>query len=138
MRSLFADFLAAHPECAFRALGAGQNREALALAPSGQPLAFLDASRHPEWVERSHAANLARFPGPLTLPGWVLVDLYLMPAAIRLLTCPARLLDVRPPGLAADDEGIAAAYYAAPSLVPGTVVGVSLISLHEGLGGAAL
>ena len=138
MHALLAHFLAGNPEHTFRALGARQNRAALDLDPYGHPVEFLDAAAHPEWVTRYHAANLARFPGPLTLPGWVLVDLYLMPAAIGLLTCPARLLDLRPPGLADDDEGIAAAYYAAPSLVPGTVVGVSLISLREGLGGAAL
>jgi hypothetical protein len=138
MHALIADFLRKNPEHSFRALGARQNREALDLDPYGHPVEFLDAALHPAWVGRYHAANLARFPGPLTLPGWVLVDFYLMPAAIGLLTCPARLLDVRPPGLADDDEGIAAAYYAAPSLVPGTVVGVSLISLREGLGGAAI
>jgi len=138
MHALIADFLRQHPECAFRALGARQNRAALDLDPYGHPVEFLDAAAHPTWVERYHAANLARFPGPLTLPGWVLVDFYLMPAAIGLLTCPARLLDLRPPGLADEDEGIAAAYYAAPSVAPGTVVGVSLISLREGLGGAAI
>jgi hypothetical protein len=138
MLPLFADFLAAHPECSFRALGAGQNREALDLAPSGQRIDFLDASRHPEWVSRYHAANLARFPGTLTLPGWVLVDLYLMPAAIGLITCPARLCDFRPEGLSDDEEAVAAAYYAAPSVVPGTFVGVSLISLREGIQAAAV
>jgi hypothetical protein len=138
MLPLFADFLAAHPECTFRALGAGQNREALDLAPFGQRIDFLDASRHPEWVARYHAANLARFPGALTLPGWVLVDLYLMPAAIGLITCPARLCEVRPEGLADDDEAVAAAYYAAPSIVPGTFVGVSLISLREGIQAAGV
>ncbi len=68
----------------------------------------------------------------------MLVDLYLMPAAIGLVTCPARLCAFRPEGLADDDEAVAAAYYAAPSLVPGTVVGVSLISLREGIGAAAV
>src|ERR1700677_641173 len=111
MLPLFADFLAAHPECRFRALGAGANREALDLAPSGQPIEFLDAARHPAWVARYHAANQARFTGPVALPGWVLVDLYLMPAAIGLVTCPARYCDVRPEGLADDDEAVAAAYY---------------------------
>lgn len=138
MHTFIADFLVRHPECRFRALGARQNRSALDLAPFGHAVEFLDASENAEWVERYHAANRARFPGLLTLPGWVLVDLYLMPAAIGLLTCPARLLDVRPPDLHDDDEGIAAAYYAAPSLMPGTVIGVSLISLRESLGGAAI
>jgi hypothetical protein len=66
------------------------------------------------------------------------VDLYLLPAAIGLLTCPARLCEVRPEGLGDDEEAIAAAYYAAPSIVPGAVVGVSLISLREGIGAASI
>ncbi len=138
MHALLADFLAAHPECSFRALGARQNREALDLAPFGHPIDFLDAAESPAWVDRYHAANRARFPGALALPGWVLVDLYLMPAAIGLVTCPARLCEVRPEGLADDEEAVAAAYYAAPSIVAGTVVGVSLISLREGIGAAGI
>lgn len=138
MHSLIADFLAGHPECRLRALGARQNMGVLDLDPFGHEVEFLDAATSPTWVDRYHAANRARFPGLLALPGWVLVDLYLMPAAIGLLTCPARFLDVRPAGLDPDDEGIAAAYYAAPSLVPGTVIGVSLISLRESLGGAGI
>jgi hypothetical protein len=138
MHALVAAYLAEHPECTLRALGAGANREALDLDPFGHPVDFLDAAAHPEWVRRYHAANLARFPGLLALPGWVLVDLYLMPAAIGLITCPARFCSIRPEGLADDDEAVAAAYYAAPSVVPDTVVGVSLISLREHGGGAAL
>jgi hypothetical protein len=138
MRTLLAAFLAAHPECRFRALGARANRDALDLAPLGHAVEFLDAAERPEWVERYHAANRARFKGALALPGWVLADLYLMPAAIGLVTCPARLCDLHPAGLAGDEEGIAAAYYAAPSIVPGEVVGVSLISLREGIGAAGI
>jgi hypothetical protein len=138
MDALLSSFLTAHPECRLRALGARANRDALDLAPFGHPVEFLDAAEHPAWVDRYHAANRARFPGFLALPGWVLVDLYLMPAAIGLVTCPARLCDVRPPGLRDDDEAIAAAYYAAPSVHPGTVIGVSLISLREGIGAAGL
>jgi hypothetical protein len=138
MRETIAAFFARHPECRFRALGARDNAAALDLAPFGQAVEYLDAAAHPAWVDRYHAANRARFPGALTLPGWVLVDLYLLPAAIGVITCPARLCDVRPEGLADDDEAIAAAYYAAPSIVPGTVVGVSLISLREGIGAAAI
>ncbi len=80
---------------------------------------FTDAARAPDLVARYHALNRARFGGPLALPGWVLADLYLMPAAITLL--------VR-------DGDIVAAYYAAPTLVPGEVVGVSLLSAREGEG----
>lgn len=138
MHDVLATFLSRHPECRFRALGAVQNEAALNLDPFGHAIELIDAAAHPAWVERYHAANRARFPGALALPGWVLVDLYLMPAAIGLITCPARYLDATPEGLGPDDEGIAAAYYAAPSVAPGTVIGVSLISLRESLGGAAI
>jgi hypothetical protein len=141
MHALLADFLTEHPECSLRALGARENRDALDLAPFGHAVDFVDAAASPAWVERYHAANRARFPGVLALPGWVLVDLYLMPAAIGMITCPARFCDVRAGdvgGLGDDDEAIAAAYYAAPSIVPGTVVGVSLISLREGIGAAGM
>ncbi|MEO5729682.1 MAG: hypothetical protein ABI134_05875, partial [Byssovorax sp.] len=138
MRETIAAFFAGHPECRLRALGARDNAAALDLAPFGQTVEYLDAAASPTWVERYHAANRARFPGALELPGWVLVDLYLLPAAIGLLTCPARLCEVRPEGLGDDDEAIAAAYYAAPSVLPGAVVGVSLISLREGIGAASI
>ena len=138
MDALLSTFLKAHPSFRFRALGARANRDALDLVPYGHAVEFLDAAEHSAWVDRYHAANLARFTGPVALPGWVLVDLYLMPAAIGLLTCPARLCDIRPAGLGDDDEAIAAAYYAAPSIAPGTVIGVSLISLCEGIGAAGL
>ncbi|MEP7126543.1 MAG: hypothetical protein ABJE95_36770 [Byssovorax sp.] len=138
MRETIAAFFARHPECRLRALGARDNAAALDLAPFGQPAEYLDAAANAAWVERYHAANRARFPEPLALPGWVLVDLYLLPAAIGVLTCPARLCDARPAGLGDDDEAVAAAYYAAPSIVAGTVVGVSLISLREGIGAAAI
>ena len=138
MRETIAAFFARHPECRLRALGARDNAAALDLAPFGQPVEYLDAAANATWVERYHAVNRARFPEPLALPGWVLVDFYLLPAAIGVLTCPARLCDTRPEGLADDDEAIAAAYFAAPSIVAGTVVGVSLISLREGIGAAAI
>ena len=138
MRETIAAFFARHPECRFRALGARDNAAALDLAPFGRRAEYLDAAAEPSWVERYHAANRLRFPEPLALPGWVLVDFYLLPAAIGVLTCPARLCDVRPAGLGDDDEAVAAAYFAAPSIVAGTVVGVSLISLREGIGAAAI
>ncbi len=97
MDALVSSFLAAHPSFRLRALGARANRDALDLAPFGHAVEYLDAAEHPAWVSRYHAANKARFPGFLALPGWVLVDLYLMPAAIGLLTCPAPPLRRPPP-----------------------------------------
>ncbi|MDP2317059.1 MAG: hypothetical protein Q8P41_29470 [Pseudomonadota bacterium] len=103
----------------FAALGSAAARPHLDLAPLGVDATFLEAEHEPGWVARYHLVNLARFGGPLSLPGWVLADLYLLPSAIGLLL---------------DGDDIVAAYYAAPSLEPGTVIGVSLLSLREGLG----
>jgi hypothetical protein len=132
MRSLAADFFARHPELRLAALGSGANQEALDLAPFGQSVRFYAAEEHPRLVERYRAANHYAFPGELALPGWVLSDLYLLPGAIGLLTCSAR--ELKPAvrkrlELSADDEAIAAAYVAAPGVVPNTGIGVSLISL---------
>lgn len=103
----------------FAALGSAAARPHLDLAPFGVEATFLDAGHEPEWIERYHTVNRARFGGPLALPGWVLADLYLLPSAIGLLL---------------DGDAIVAAYYAAPSIEPGTVIGVSLLSLREGIG----
>lgn len=136
MRSLTAEFFARHPEISFGAVGAALNAEALDLRPFGWPARYFEAERHPGLVERYRAANLYSFPGELALPGWVLSDLYLMPGAIGLLLCPAT--ELKPAvrkrlELHADDEAIAAAYVAAPTVTPGLFVGVSLISLLPGI-----
>ncbi len=109
----------AHHGFRFAALGSAAARAHLDLEPLGVHATFLDAGREPAWVERYHAVNRARFGGALALPGWVLADLYLLPSAIGLLL---------------DGDEIVAAYYAAPSLEPGTVIGVSLLSVREGVG----
>lgn len=132
MKSLADDFFARHPELTLAALGAGANREALDLQPFGREARFYPAEKHPRLVELYRAANLYSFPGELALPGWVLSDLYLLPGVIGLLMCSAR--ELKPAvrkrlGLSADDEAIAAAYVAAPSIVPRLGIGVSLISL---------
>jgi hypothetical protein len=132
MKALADDFFARHPELSLAALGAGANREVLDLAPFGQAVRFYPAEKHPRLVETYRAANLYAFPGELALPGWVLSDLYLMPGVIGLLMCSAR--ELKPPvrkrlELTPDDDAIAAAYVAAPGIVPRLGVGVSLISL---------
>ncbi|MEZ4296310.1 MAG: hypothetical protein R3B70_15170 [Polyangiaceae bacterium] len=132
MKALADDFFARHPELRLAALGAGANEPALDLCPFGQPVTFYAAEKHPQLVETYRSANQHAFPGALALPGWVLSDLYLLPGIIGLLTCGAR--ELKPAlrkrlNLAADDEAIAAAYVAAPSVVPGLAIGVSLISL---------
>jgi len=132
MKSLADDFFARHPELTLAALGAGANQEALDLAPFGQSVRFYAAEQHPRLVERYRAANTYAFPGDLALPGWVLSDLYLLPGVIGLLTCSAR--ELKPAvrkrlELSAEDEAIAAAYVAAPGILPNMGIGVSLISL---------
>ena len=107
------------PHLRFCALGAAANRASLDLFPLGVPATFLDAAEHPELVARYLDANRRAFPPPLELAGWVLVDLFLMPGAIGLLL---------------DGDEIVAAYVAAPTVQPGTVVGVSLFSHQPGLG----
>jgi hypothetical protein len=114
-----ATVLRSHPRLRFAALGSAAALPHLDLTPLGVPCTFLDAAREPAWVERYHTVNRVCFPGPLSLPGWVLADLYLLPSAIGLLL---------------DGDDIAAAYYAAPAIEPGTVIGVSLLSVREGIG----
>jgi hypothetical protein len=96
------------------------NRDALDLAPDGVPAQFVDAAAHSDWVAKYHAANAARFGGPVALPGWVLADLYLLPSVVVML--------------ADAHDAIAAAACLVPTLVPGTVMGVSLFSNMEGQG----
>ena len=129
---LASDFFARHPELGLAAIGARDNERSLNLDPFGVRARYFPAERHPELVERYRAANAFAFPGELTLPGWVLSDLYLLPGAIGLLLCKASVLDVptrKRLGLAPDDEAIAAAYLAAPTVTPKAFIGVSLLSL---------
>lgn len=129
---LAADFFARHPELTLAALGARDNGRMLDLRPFGVRATFFAAEERPDLVERYRAANAFAFPGALTLPGWVLSDLYLLPGAIGLLLCRASALDVptrKRLGLSPDDDAIAAAYFAAPTVVPRAFIGVSLLSL---------
>lgn len=126
------DFFGRHTDVTLAALGSAANREHLDLMPAGVPAKFFAAEEHPSLVERYRDANALAFPGDLTLPGWVLSDLYLLPGAIGLLVCPGRFLEVptrKRLNLHPDDVAIAAAYYAAPTVVPRTFIGVSLLSL---------
>lgn len=132
MRDLAADFFERHPELSLAAIGAGDNARALDLEPFGQRATFYAAEQHPELVALYREANAVAFPGELSLPGWVLSDLYLLPGAIGLLTCEARVLDVpvrKRLGLRPDDRAIAAAYLGAPTIHPHAFIGVSLLSL---------
>jgi len=136
MRALCDAYFAAHPELSLGALGASANEASLDLTPFGCPARYLAAERHAALVDRYRAANLAAFRGDLSLPGWVLSDLYLLPGAIGLLLCPASALAAEAQALLslhADDQAIAAAYVAVPSVQAGTFVGVSLISFLPGI-----
>ncbi len=132
MDDLAQDFFRRHPEVTLAALGSRSNRDSLDLEPFGIPVRFYAAEEHPTLVERYRDANALAFPGELTLPGWVLSDLYLLPGTIGLLVCPGSFLDVptrKRLGIHPDDTAIAAAYYPAPSVEAGTFIGVSLLSL---------
>lgn len=132
MRALADDFFSRHPELELGALGAADNRRAMDLEPFGRPATFYAAESHPELVALYRESNALAFPGELSLPGWVLSDLYLLPGAIGLLTCDARVLDVpvrKRLNLRPGDRAIAAAYLGAPTIHPGTFIGVSLLSL---------
>jgi hypothetical protein len=132
MRELARDFFQRHPELSLAALGAADNERALDLCPFGCEATFYGAEKHPDLVALYREANALAFPGELTLPGWVLSDLYLLPGAIGLLTCEARVLDVpvrKRLGLRPDDRAIAAAYLGAPTIHHGAFIGVSLLSL---------
>jgi hypothetical protein len=136
MHALSDAYFAAHPELSLGALGSSANEAWLNLMPFGRPARYLAAERHAALVERYRAANLAAFRGVLPLPGWVLSDLYLLPGAIGMLLCPASALPAEARArldLHPDDEAIAAAYVAVPSVQAGTFIGVSLISLLPGI-----
>ena len=132
MRDLARDFFGRHPELSLAALGAGDNARVLDLEPFGCAATYFAAELHPELVALYRESNALAFPGELALPGWVLSDLYLMPGAIGLLTCEARVLYVpvrKRLGLRPDDRAIAAAYFGAPTVHRGTFIGGSLLSL---------
>ena len=120
MHVLADGFFARHPELSLAALGASANEEALELKPAGVPVKFLPAEHHAEVVRQYRELNQLAF-GSIGVPNWVLSDLCLLPGAIGLLRCPARMLeDAARQRLGLSDEGLAigAAYYAAPSVVP--------------------
>lgn len=115
-------FFARWPGLRFGMLGHAGNRAALELSPLGVRAEFWAAESHAELVSQYHTANAAKFGGALALPGWVLVDLYLMPGAIALL------VDA--------DDTLVAAWCGVPTVAPGVVMGVSLLSMREGIGAA--
>ncbi|GAC1351082.1 MAG: hypothetical protein NVSMB1_00730 [Polyangiales bacterium] len=134
-------YFAEHPELHMKALGARLNRPSLDLLPFGHPVEFLDAATNAAWIAHYHRSNQAAFGGPLALPGWVLVDFYLMPGAIGMLTCQAEHLPKRHRaelGLHKDDQAIAAAYVATPCVAPLEVMGCSLISFSPSSGAARM
>jgi hypothetical protein len=128
------------PAVRLLALGDRGNAARLDLEPFGVRAEFLDAAEHGAWVGRYLEANRAAFGGPLALPGWVLVDCYLLPGAVGLLAGPvASAPAAARAGLTVDGSGevVVAAYAAVPSLEPGVFVGVSLVSFGPPGGGVA-
>jgi hypothetical protein len=133
-----AAFLSRHPGMSLVALGSGAHADSLDLAPLGLPVRYLPAERNLELAQQYLVLNQLAFGG-IGVPRWVLSDLYLLPGAIGLLRCPARMVkpEVRERlGLADDDPAIGAAYYAAPSVTPGLFIGVSLLSFLPNTGAA--
>lgn len=130
-----ADFFSRHPELSLQALGASANVEALELKPAGVPVKFLPAEHQGPLVLQYRELNRLAF-GTLGIPSWVLSDLYLLPGVIGLLRCPARMLNAEARQklqLADEEPAIGAAYYAAPSVVPGVFIGVSMLSFVSGI-----
>jgi len=134
VKELIDDFFAAHPHIELWALGAGAHRSVVDLEPFGVPARFVAAESSSEVVNAYFAFNRNAFSGDLQLPGWVLTDLYMLPGIVGLLVGPLDGMEPQWP-LSSFDGGkrIMAAYYAAPSLEPGLLVGVSLISAVSGL-----
>lgn len=135
MHVLAERFFARHPELSLAALGAAANEEALDLKPAGVPVKFLPAELHVETVRQYRELNQLAFQ-VIGVPRWVLSDLYLLPSAIGLLRCPARMLEDKARqllGLSGEALAIGAAYYAAPSVVPGMFIGVSMLSFVRGI-----
>lgn len=134
-----AAFFSQHPGLSLMALGSGEHAHSLDLSPLGLPATYLPAERNLELAGQYLALNQLAFGG-IGVPRWVLSDLYLMPGAIGLLRCPARMLKPEARerlGLAEEDPAIGAAYYAAPTVTPGLFVGVSLLSFLPATGAAA-
>jgi hypothetical protein len=105
------------------ALGHPVHKEQIDLAPFGERASFVDATREPSWLRAYQQANDEAFAaGALGLPGWVLVDLYVMPTVIGMLV---------------EEEQILAAYVAVPTIAPGVFMGCSLLSRAPGSGLAA-
>jgi hypothetical protein len=132
-------FLAQHPGVSMMALGSGEHADSLDLSPLGVPVHYLPAERNLDLSMQYLALNQLAFGG-IGVPRWVLSDLYLLPGAIGLLRCPARMVkpEVRERlELADEDPTIGAAYFAAPSVTPGLFIGVSLLSFLPGTGAAA-
>ncbi|QSQ22264.1 hypothetical protein JY651_45275 [Pyxidicoccus parkwayensis] len=132
------EFLSKHPGVSMMALGSGAHADSLDLSPLGVPVHYLPAERNLDLAAQYLALNQLAFGG-IGVPRWVLSDLYLLPGAIGLLRCPARMVkrEVRERlGLADEDPTIGAAYYAAPSVTPGLFIGVSLLSCLPGTGAA--
>ena len=123
-----ASFFARHPGVRVHALGHAGNRTGVDLNPLGVSAEYLDAASSADWIADYASANAECFSGPLSLPGWVLVDLYLLPGVITLVSAPGEMLGLE------RRRAIWAAYCCVPTVIAGTVMGVSLLSRKPGLG----
>lgn len=112
-------YLERFPATRLAALGHAPNLPHLDPRPLGLVVERLAAEDHPSWVARYEEANRSVFSGPLALPGWVLVDVFLLPGAISLVL---------------EDDQVIAAWVGLPTVCPGVVNGISLLSTRPGTG----
>ena len=132
-------FFERNPDLELRAVGARIHKPVVDLEPYGIPCQYLDAENHPDLVRAYYASNRQAFPDELSLPGWVLADLYLLPALVGLLVGDAGSRPTHwPLEPLPDGKAVLAAYYAAPSLTPGLFIGVSLLSAIPGVGAGSM
>jgi hypothetical protein len=134
LAAAYADLLAKNPDLMPFALGSRPNLAQLDLTALGAPVAAWPAEDHPDRVESYLRLNHLAFPA-LPVPRWVLSDLYLMPGAIVGFAGDRRRLGPEARAAAGPGEpALLAAWVGAPTVFPGTLVGVSLFSFSAGLG----
>ncbi|MCC6807254.1 MAG: hypothetical protein IT381_07510 [Deltaproteobacteria bacterium] len=96
---------------------------------------FLDSLLRANRVAFTGTTDMSQ--GALALPGWVMLDCYLLPSSIvgfaqRAAELPASLFEALAPE-SGDALVPVAAYTALPTPIPGRFIGISLFSLSTGL-----
>ncbi len=102
-------------------------------APSGAR--FLDSLLRANRVSFTGTTDMSQ--GALALPGWVMLDCYLLPSSIvgfaqRAADLPPSLFEALAPE-SGDSLVPVASYTALPTPIPGPMIGISLFSLSTGM-----